>query len=412
MKELGWRIGRLPAEAAGRNTLLPLAPQPQCTLKRTAQALSWFGCEQLLIPLLGGMAAKCCAVNIDNWRPDDGAWQSALQLVQPIERERIRNIHSRHVAKRTLVGRLLMRFVVQRELGIPNGRINLARTKQGKPFLKNLQCRKCSQGGSAPKTPEGSKNGVPYNFSINVSHHGSWVAVGFSTHEEHPEGDGRIVAVGIDVVKYEFRRGFADVGSFFESLTSSFTHEEWRQIREPIDPKKMSQGNGDFLAQPGSAFVHLQRLYNRWAVKEAYTKALGVGLDFGFDRIECVDKSADGKCPIVIVDGDSPIYPSRFFSLALDRLHRVVLCSLSKEHRPQSDSADATCHHGCHDSVTYDVKVERLDCQDVLVSLDHFEPRRFPTMPFGWSSLTVSSPNDAAHPPALAKSLISKKVTI
>lgn len=348
------------------------------------------------------MAAKCCAVNIDNWRPDDAAWKRALQLVQPIERERIRSIHSRHVAKRALVGRILMRFVVQRELGISNGRINLGRTKQGKPFLKNLQGTKSSRGSPTPKTLEGSQNGVPYNFSINVSHHGSWVVVGFSTDNEDPEEAGRIVvAVGIDVVKYEFRRGFASTEAFFESLTSSFTQEEWRQIREPSDSNASAQGQGESLVQPGPALSSLQRLYNRWAVKEAYTKALGVGLNFGFWRIECVDMSADGKYPIIIVDGDSPIHSCSFFSLALDRLHRVVLCCLSEEHkRPQPVAAVGTCHRGFYNSVAHDVKIERLNCQEMILSLDQFEPRRFPAMPSVWLSSEASAQNDASDRPA------------
>jgi phosphopantetheinyl transferase (holo-ACP synthase) len=75
--------------------------------------------------------------------------------------------------------------------------------------------------------------------------------------------------VGMDIVMFDDynRRLFSSVDEFISVFRTSFTEWEWTRIH----------------ARNGS---HLHEFYLRWAMKEAYTKAIGVGMGLAFDSFD------------------------------------------------------------------------------------------------------------------------------
>jgi phosphopantetheinyl transferase len=391
------------------------------------------------------MALRCCAINIDEWAPDDAEWRHALALVQPADRQRVASLRSHLVAKRTLVGRLLARLMIQQDLGIANQRINLGRTPEGKPFLKNLCCPSggvCSGGAGASggsiggddESPSASRNWSAIQYAFNLSHHGAWVVVASlrpcSDSDAAPHAPRATLLVGVDVVKYEFRRGFASVEDFFASLADGFTEAEWEHIRggstaaaapaaaaaaaaavaaavpaapaagtpnaqcplRAVKPGLPSWENPRTISVPGDAplamdtassdnFRRLQRLYRRWAVKEAYTKALGVGLGFGFGRVECLADTAESPTPKIVVDGEQLGSEWAFFTASLDRLHHVVVCAAGARvggaaAHLANDAAEEATSWGC----PY-MKVQLVSYRQLLSELQPCGERSCPTTP-------------------------------
>jgi phosphopantetheinyl transferase len=84
--------------------------------------------------------------------------------------------------------------------------------------------------------------------------------------------------VGLDVVTFDDYnpRLYDSVQSFVEVFQTSFSPWEWEQIHTRAD-------------------AILQEFYLRWAMKEAYTKALGVGMGLSFDSFETTLEGLGGK---------------------------------------------------------------------------------------------------------------------
>ena len=115
----------------------------------------------------------------------------------------------------------------------------LPRTEHRKPFL--------------PSAPD----------SLSISHQYPFAASVQLFHSNQP--------VGLDIVVFDpyNPRLYDSVQAFAEVFRSSFSAFEY-----------------DAIQTSGSDNSILEELYLRWAVKEAYTKALGVGLGFDFGSFE------------------------------------------------------------------------------------------------------------------------------
>lgn len=201
---------------------------------------------------MAAAAALRWAVNVAEWEPSAPAWDFLLALLPADERERVLRFVFRDDQKRALVSRLLQRRCVEVALGVPANEAQIARTKGNKPYLA--------------ARPRGS--GAP-NFNFNVSHEGAWVVLASEP----------LLLVGTDVAApldaRRRRQGDGSTGpgrakaleEIFESMSSSFTAEEWAAIRTPPDA------------------VGQEAVFRRlWSLKEAYIKARGDGLAFPLDR--------------------------------------------------------------------------------------------------------------------------------
>ena len=74
-----------------------------------------------------------------------------------------------------------------------------------------------------------------------------------------------VCSIGVDVMNVAERPGRAtDAASFFATFESHFTTAEWAQIRAP---------NWNEAKQ-------YKQFYAYWSMKEAYIKAIGIGLGF------------------------------------------------------------------------------------------------------------------------------------
>jgi len=192
------------------------------------------------------------ALNYDAWSPNQPEWEKLLSLVQPEEKERIlrfkRPIQGGYLtgkdnpdAKSSLIGRLMLRMLIHKQLNIPYKEIKLTRTDKGKPYLEN-PCTKYT------------------HFNFNVSHSDGWVICGSEP----------FYIIGIDVMGLNYLKGRKQsVSEFIASFKNCFTTYEWTYLHAAKDEQEL-----------------IHRFFLYWTLKESYIKAIGLGLGFKLDRAE------------------------------------------------------------------------------------------------------------------------------
>ncbi|RDB23299.1 L-aminoadipate-semialdehyde dehydrogenase-phosphopantetheinyl transferase [Hypsizygus marmoreus] len=170
-------------------------------------------------------------------------YQRGLRLVDPESAARIKRFYRREDACRTLLGRLLTRALL-RQREIPLDAMTFNATAEGKPYI--------------------STSGIDPPIAYNISHDNALVAMAFAPGTHNPPA----YSVGMDVMKVRIpgRETFA---SFVETVGDQLTRLEHQSLFSSI-----SQDEG------------LKRFFWMWTIKEAYTKALGLGLGFDFRRVE------------------------------------------------------------------------------------------------------------------------------
>jgi phosphopantetheinyl transferase (holo-ACP synthase) len=97
-------------------------------------------------------------------------------------------------------------------------------------------------------------------FNFNISHAGDVVLFAAE----------RDCLVGVDVMPVELTAASDTVDSFLTLMDACFTPAEWRCIRAPQ-----------------TEHARLRQFYRHWVLKEAYIKAVGVGLAHDLRAIEC-----------------------------------------------------------------------------------------------------------------------------
>jgi len=137
--------------------------------------------------------------------------------------------------------------------------MSFAATDAGKPYITTL--------GLSPPT------------AYNITHDNGLVAMAFSSGSHNPPA----FSIGIDVMKVRVP-GRDTFASFVESVGDQLTAVEHHQ-----------------LFSGASEEESLRRFFWMWTLKEAYTKALGLGLGFDFRRVEF-----DATTDTVRVDGEIP----------------------------------------------------------------------------------------------------------
>ncbi|OCH94245.1 hypothetical protein OBBRIDRAFT_789383 [Obba rivulosa] len=196
----------------------------------------------------------------------DNAYVRGLELVDPSSRQRLQRFFRREDRFRGLAGRLLPRMLLK-ERGIPLSRMTFGTTEAGKPYIT---------------TP-----GVEPPIGYNVTHDRGLIAMAYASGPDlYP--DPPAYRIGVDVMQIQLpdRHVFAE---FVETVGEQLTDLERNLLIPPPGSPTLPQGEA------------LRRFYLIWTLKEAYTKALGLGLGFDFRRIE-YDVTRD----VVRIDDQTP----------------------------------------------------------------------------------------------------------
>ncbi|KAJ6599289.1 hypothetical protein DFH09DRAFT_1258340 [Mycena vulgaris] len=188
----------------------------------------------------------------------DELYQRALLLLDPESSARIKRFYRREDACRTLIGRFLPRMLLHGR-GVALADMKFATTEAGKPFI--------------------ATHGVNPPIAYNISHDNGLVAMVSSGNTHNPPA----FTIGVDVMKIRIpgRESFA---SFVETMGDQLTALEHSLISSAPSPEQA-----------------LERFFWMWTAKEAYTKALGLGLGFDFRRVEF-----DPVLDVFRVDGAPP----------------------------------------------------------------------------------------------------------
>ncbi|KNZ74423.1 L-aminoadipate-semialdehyde dehydrogenase-phosphopantetheinyl transferase [Termitomyces sp. J132] len=173
-------------------------------------------------------------------------YQSALRKMDPESSARIQRFYHREDACRTLLGRLLIRKLLKQR-GITSREMTFGATAAKKPYT----------------TP-----GLNPPIAYNISHDNGLIAMAFAPGIHNSP----VFNIGIDVMKVRIpdRNTLA---SFVESVSDQLTTSEYHGLFS-------ERGSGISEAET------LKRFFWLWTIKEAYTKALGLGLGFAFRRVE------------------------------------------------------------------------------------------------------------------------------
>ncbi|XP_006459883.1 hypothetical protein AGABI2DRAFT_219279, partial [Agaricus bisporus var. bisporus H97] len=191
----------------------------------------------------------------------DDLYQRALKVIDTLDPEaatRIRRFYRREDACRTLIGHLLRRLMLH-ELGVDPSIIRFSTTESGKPYIASPELN------------------PPLGF--NITHDNSLIALAFSRNQNPPTR-----SIGIDIMKLHIP-GKESFPSFVHTVGDQLTPHEHHLI-----------------FSGSSTEEKLQTFFWMWTMKEAYTKALGLGLGFDFKRVEF-----DAQSRILRVDGETPI---------------------------------------------------------------------------------------------------------
>ena len=152
--------------------------------------------------------------------------------------------------------------------------VELPRTKYGKPYIS----RSCERADF--KVDEGSSH-ANVQHTISISHQFPFVGLAqlFQLKTQHQN---RSLHVGFDIAMYEDPNPklYATTCDFLEVFKDSFTSSEWGCI--------VDSSAAWFGRRRKSDEDRRREFYLRWAVKEAYTKALGLGLGHDFGKFEIV----------------------------------------------------------------------------------------------------------------------------
>ncbi|KAG0705444.1 hypothetical protein DFH29DRAFT_278382 [Suillus ampliporus] len=173
----------------------------------------------------------------------DSLYRSALPLVDQTAQSKITKFHRREDACRSLIGNLLPRVLLKKR-GVAKDAMTFAATEAGKPY--------CTTPGMYPP------------LAFNVTHDEGVIAMAFGTGDLGPPA----FSIGVDVMKLKIppRTTFSQ---FVGIVDSQLTDREKNIVLADVPEEEA-----------------IRRFYWIWTLKEAYTKALGIGLGFDFRRIE------------------------------------------------------------------------------------------------------------------------------
>jgi len=177
---------------------------------------------------------------LNYWHPTKQELSKISGLIQQEEKARISRFHFLRDAKAAIVGRLMIRKLINLCTGVPNDGFVLGRDEHNKPFLVNIE------PSAGPSTAR------PDNLNFNISHEGAYVVLASDSAVNH---------IGIDVMDISKPgRGAASQEEYFRLMNRQFTPGEWNQIKGP------------------SIHSRITNFTRFWCLKESFVKATGVGI--------------------------------------------------------------------------------------------------------------------------------------
>ena len=269
--------------------------------------------------------------NTSLWTPTRQEWLQILSAITKEERERIDKYMFKRDAKQTLIGHLLIRYALKNLLSVDWNHIVLARTSNGRPYLKikeTLQNFKSSSSQPSPSSPPSTASAAAAaaatqltGFSsdlivdFNVSHAGDYaiVAAGIASSTASKQNENQeVFRIGVDIMKVD-----ADRGRQQQQQQSSSEQQDEALYRkqllshERVLNTKFSDIEKNYIRNRYNDVERLTAFYRLWCLKESYVKAIGEGMGFDLKRLEFMVTSdlyldLNGKKHLVV--NDSQLY--------------------------------------------------------------------------------------------------------
>ncbi|KAG6974131.1 hypothetical protein JG688_00003224 [Phytophthora aleatoria] len=219
-------------------------------------------------------------VDVAAWDSSSTEWHRLLLQLPDHEQKQVTRFMFAKDQKLALSSRLLQRQLIHELFGVKYDTIDIVRTPENKPYWNR---------------PPG--NLAPSSWNYNVSHHGTIVAIASNSR----------ALVGVDVVRLTDRpHRKTSIEEFFRAFAGHFNAGEWEYIRGADDED--------------GQYAHFYRL---WSLKEAYIKAVGIGLGFSLLRAEFVRVNSIGEEQWnLLLDGELSS-DWRFTSTQVDADHLV-----------------------------------------------------------------------------------------
>lgn len=212
-------------------------------------------------------------MDVSEWHLSEAQSRLLFTFLSEEEAARVARFLNDSDRRLALGSRLLQRALIGHVLGVENKDVHISRTHFGKPFCANLQ-----QLLSAQRERQLALK----QWNYNVSHHGSKVVI-----ISEPD---RIC--GVDILDSNDLRPIAQDGglsAYLRCFEDNFAPQEWAVINQ-ISSSDTSR---------------LTEFYRHWTMKEAYIKALGLGLSYDLQRVRfeyIAASNADNTTATVYID--------------------------------------------------------------------------------------------------------------
>jgi 4'-phosphopantetheinyl transferase len=214
--------------------------------------------------------------------------------------------------RRSALSLLLQHHAIEKEFGCSRSDYKILRTREGKPYLSSTK----------------AWHGV---WNYNVSHHGKYVALASSP----------MYTVGVDIVEIAIRKSWTkSVAEYIGMFSSHFT---------PRERSWQTQGHNDPEV--------LRRFFINWSLKEAYIKAIGLGLQVELGTLDFFiscpgvtsgDEGGEGSAALRIDNTPQPQWS--FLFRHIDPTH-VISVALSAPLQSAHSSLPPHMNSLTHDSL-------------------------------------------------------------
>ncbi|CAH0481660.1 unnamed protein product [Peronospora belbahrii] len=219
-------------------------------------------------------------VNVSEWNPISPEWQRLVSQLPANEKNQVMRYMFTKDQNLALASRLLQRQLIHELFHVQYDAIEIKRTPENKPYWRRPNALLASP-----------------QWNYNVSHHGTIVAIVSNSR----------TLVGVDVVRLTDRpHDKTSAAEFFRAFAGHFNPSEWDYIRG--------------VASVEDEDSQYTRFYQLWSLKEAYIKAVGVGMGFALLRAEFVRGNAARW--ELILDGQRARH-WHFTCTQLDSMHLV-----------------------------------------------------------------------------------------